>query len=69
MAQAGTPLTASWLAARVFPLANNHILNHIHGSDHTEWEPEELRIDQAPWLCVCRAACASEPPRDLLMAE
>ena len=47
MAQAGTPLTASWLAARVFPLANNHILNHIHGSDHTEWEPEELRIDQA----------------------
>lgn len=51
MAQAGTPLTASWLAARVFPLANNHILNHIHGSDdHTEWEPEELRIDQAPWL-------------------
>jgi hypothetical protein len=25
MAPAGTPLTASWLAARVFPLANNHL--------------------------------------------
>ena len=80
MAQASTPLNASWLAARVFPLVKEHMvgipLEHMVGNphEHMVWractssrKAQESQHGPAAWLY--RAVCASEPPRGFRMAK